>query len=381
MRSLAAPLTEVPARKKERRSIDKALTLAVQQISGTRDQVAAKARELVALIAQLDAQDPACGQYARRQLASKLATQCDAQVARLPAFAFPLAEVAAQVAVRVRGFEAALCGVLLEKCALLGPLPAIGAQGGGCAAADGAGEPRGAQAAGAPGAPPDAEARANGLPPAAAPAASAASAPSGMADFAASLGVRAVPPEASEPEDDRVARVGAFARFLAAIAASDAARNAPAPAPGAPPGAPPGTLPGTPPGAPPGAPAGAPSSAPPPPPLLLGLPCAWLFLARLLNQWAERPKASSTRCTAAVLEAFLDAGGHALFATYGNQFLKLLRAVETGPLPRLLEASHADPNLRAGCARIQLYLEEKKYQHEPEGRSLPKTDASSYDRA
>lgn len=352
-RALAAPLTESPARKKERRAVDKALTLAVQQISGTQAQVDAKARELVALLAQLDAQDTASGLYARRQLASKLATQCDAQVARLPAFAFPLAEVAAAVARSdTKGFESILAGVLLEKCALLGPLPAIGAQGGGCKASQADDAPKQGEG-GAPA--PSPPAHPHQSPP---PLRADARPQGAMAEFALSLGIVAVPPESTESEDDRVARVGAFARFLAAIAASDAAK-----------------LPGGAVGPP--LPA-APASSPGP---LLGLPCAWLFLSRLLNQWAERPKASSTRCTAAVLEAFLDACGHALFLAYRKQFFKLLRAIETGPLPRLVEAAHTDPNLRAGCARIQLYLEEKKYQHEPEGRTLPRTDASSYNRA
>jgi nucleoporin GLE1 len=78
-----------------RRGIDKFVTLNVQQISATRDQVRAKGSALAGFVSQ---QHGAARAHALLTLASKLLSQCEVQVTRLQSFAFPLAEVAVAVA-------------------------------------------------------------------------------------------------------------------------------------------------------------------------------------------------------------------------------------------------------------------------------------------
>jgi hypothetical protein len=139
-----------------------------------------------------------------------------------------------------------------------------------------------------------------------------------------------------------------------------------------------------------------------------GHAAAWSFLARLLN--ALPP----TRLAAVALDAALEAGGHALAGVYGRQFLKVRREREGGwkgvvfvcffilppsshtharPPAHLQLLSHVDahflpalaacgdPDARAPAARIRSYLHSGAFRSPPEGRTMPLSDASSYDRA
>lgn len=108
-----------PATKAARRAVDKALTVNVQQISASRDQVAKKATAIQQLLLSQPAGPPAT--YAQLQLASKLCVQCEVQVTRLPGFAFPLAEVAVAVCARVPGFVELLVAQLAALCPLCAP--------------------------------------------------------------------------------------------------------------------------------------------------------------------------------------------------------------------------------------------------------------------
>ncbi|KAK9868042.1 hypothetical protein WJX84_012107 [Apatococcus fuscideae] len=80
--------------KKARRDIDKTITLNVQQISGTRQQVAKKAKDLQQYLGSLP---PEQCVYAMMQLMRRFMSQCEVQVSLKREFAFPLGEVAAAV--------------------------------------------------------------------------------------------------------------------------------------------------------------------------------------------------------------------------------------------------------------------------------------------
>jgi hypothetical protein len=86
---------EDTAQKRERRKLDKFITLNVQQISGTQQQVTAKARALTGFLRSLEGAPRA---YAMLQLAGRIISQCECQVALNHTFAFPLAQVSASVA-------------------------------------------------------------------------------------------------------------------------------------------------------------------------------------------------------------------------------------------------------------------------------------------
>ncbi|BDA44382.1 Nucleoporin GLE1 [Coccomyxa sp. Obi] len=115
---LVRPLVEDESQKKERRKLDKFITLNVQQISGTQQQVNAKATALVQFLRSLAGAPRA---YALLQLAGRLASQCECQVALSHAFAFPLAEVAAAVAATHPDLAPILLAKLHHACVLAVP--------------------------------------------------------------------------------------------------------------------------------------------------------------------------------------------------------------------------------------------------------------------
>lgn len=88
------PFAEDRGMRDIKRSIDKFVTLNVQQISATLDQINAKSRALVSFLHKFTGiqQD-----YALFALSKKFVSQCEVQITRLHSFAFPLAEVAVAV--------------------------------------------------------------------------------------------------------------------------------------------------------------------------------------------------------------------------------------------------------------------------------------------
>jgi nucleoporin GLE1 len=105
----AAPFAEDRGAREAKRAIDKMLTLSVMQISATLDQVRAKSTALADFLGRHQGAQRA---YAYVALAGKLLSQCEVQVSRLRAFAFPLAEVTAAVAAAHPDFADVLLGRL-----------------------------------------------------------------------------------------------------------------------------------------------------------------------------------------------------------------------------------------------------------------------------
>lgn len=113
------PFVEDRAMRDIKRSIDKFVTLNVQQISATLEQVRQKSQALVGFIKQHhDVQRI----YALITLAGKLMSQCEVQITRLHSFAFPLAEVAVAVAAAHPDFVDLLLARLHEACPLAVPM-------------------------------------------------------------------------------------------------------------------------------------------------------------------------------------------------------------------------------------------------------------------
>lgn len=107
--ALVKPFIDDRAMRDAKRSIDKFITLNVQQISATLEQVRTKGMALIDFIAQ---QRGAHRTYALVTLAKKLISQCEVQITRLHSFAFPLAEVAVAVASMNPDFVELLLGQL-----------------------------------------------------------------------------------------------------------------------------------------------------------------------------------------------------------------------------------------------------------------------------
>jgi nucleoporin GLE1 len=107
------------ASKADRRKLEKEITKFVQQISGTQRQVAAKVADLTRLLSSAPA--PAAQLYACIVLANKLLSQCDAQITKLPSFAFPLAVVAVRVGVAHPQFMDILVAKLHRVCTFTVP--------------------------------------------------------------------------------------------------------------------------------------------------------------------------------------------------------------------------------------------------------------------
>jgi len=113
------PFVEDRAMRDMKRPIDKFITLNVQQISATLEQVRNKAQALAGFISQHhDIQRT----YALVTLTSKLISQCEVQITRLHSFAFPLAEVTVAVAAAHPDFIELLLARLHESCPLSIPM-------------------------------------------------------------------------------------------------------------------------------------------------------------------------------------------------------------------------------------------------------------------
>jgi nucleoporin GLE1 len=108
-----------PSTKDIRRRVKKFITLSVQQISATQEQVKNKARALLEFLSQ---QHGLHQKFALVTLASKMVSQCDAQISRLPSFAFPLAEVSVSVARAFPEYLDLLKAILQGDCPLCVPM-------------------------------------------------------------------------------------------------------------------------------------------------------------------------------------------------------------------------------------------------------------------
>jgi nucleoporin GLE1 len=113
------PFVEDRAMRDMKRPIDKFITLNVQQISATLEQVRNKAQALAGFISQ---QHNIQRTYALVTLTAKLISQCEVQITRLHSFAFPLAEVAVAVAAAHPDFIELLLARLHEACPLAVPM-------------------------------------------------------------------------------------------------------------------------------------------------------------------------------------------------------------------------------------------------------------------
>ncbi|GAB4823632.1 hypothetical protein N2152v2_010678 [Parachlorella kessleri] len=282
---LVRPFVEDRAMKDKKRSIDKFVTLNVQQIAATLDQVRAKGLALVHFMSQ---QQGAQRAYALLTLANKLLSQCEAQVTRLHPFAFPLAEVAVAVASAHPEFVELLVGRLHQVCILSVPQYYSFKQGG------------------------------------------------NEDEYLKKMGYKFVTDEdtgqvTKESTDDFVGRMQGYVLLLAAVTQSDNPANP------------------------------------------HGLAQAWAYIARLLNALP------ANRITATALDAFLKVAGYRLHGTYRGQFMKLLRYIDSEFLGHLSKQN--DPDARAVFTRIQTYLKTGRFMRPPEGRDMPQSDASSYDRA
>lgn len=85
------------------------------------------------------------------------------------------------------------------------------------------------------------------------------------------------------------------------------------------------------------------------------------------------------RTTATALVAFISHAGYRMHKEYRNQFIKVLRYVHEVYLSELMKKNDADS--RSISTRLQTYLDRQQFLQEPEGRSLPRVDDSSYCRA
>lgn len=106
------------AMKDARRGIKKFITLSVQQISATQEQVRKKSMCLIEFLSQ---QHGIQQKFALITLASKMVSQCEAQVALIPSFAFPLGEVSTSVGRAYPDFIKLLIGMLQKECPLCIP--------------------------------------------------------------------------------------------------------------------------------------------------------------------------------------------------------------------------------------------------------------------
>ena len=83
----------------------------------------------------------------------------------------------------------------------------------------------------------------------------------------------------------------------------------------------------------------------------LGMPAAWRWLARLLNQKPQR-------ISATILLAFLKPSSHALNRAYPRQFLKLLKLIESDYLKKihaLIDTADA-PEEKAALSNLETWL-------------------------
>jgi len=341
-----------PQLKRERRALERRVTVLVSQVSGTQAQVAARAADLASVL--LGAPERGGARLlACLALASRLLSQCEGQVATLASFAFPLAFVACRVGCRVPHFFGLLLARLQRACPML--VPAWSAYTKSCAERGLAREDH---------------QRAIGF-----------KSVDWVGGDAPPPGADGEPPRRLETSDEFTARQSGYVAFYAALLQCDADPEAgSAAAAGGGGGGGSSSVFGA------GAsaarrPAAGPSPGPPPLPpadlaalrALYGLPGAWAYVARVLNH------VPASRTSAAALMAFLNTAGRAMHAAYGGQFVKLLHSLYDAFLPDL--AAHGDPDARAVGTRLRTYLERAQYAEAPEGRDLPLQDESSYTRA
>ncbi|XVE92291.1 hypothetical protein REPUB_Repub01dG0084500 [Reevesia pubescens] len=100
-----------------------------------------------------------------------------------------------------------------------------------------------------------------------------------------------------------------------------------------------------------------------------GLKEGWAWLARFLNALP------ANIYTAVALNAFLQMAGFALFRKYKSQFMKMLNIISENFLNAL--RAQEDPELKPIIVAIQVYLEDKRFLQEPEGRALQSSLLSS----
>ena len=119
-RAKVAEYSTAPAAKRERRVINNNITVHVQQIAATRQQIEKKAVDIAQF---LNGFQPGSIQrtFATVSLAKRVLTQCDSQVSKLNRFAFALAEVSVRVAVFDATFGQVLIALLHEACVLAVP--------------------------------------------------------------------------------------------------------------------------------------------------------------------------------------------------------------------------------------------------------------------
>ncbi|CAI5995349.1 unnamed protein product [Closterium sp. NIES-65] len=112
MRDEIAPIMADNARKKDRKTVERRIILLVQQISAMHDQIAKKSADLTALL-----RDPSLPQtFVAITFASKILSQCESQVTKLPPFAFALAQVIVNVSSQAPIAMEALMASLNETC-------------------------------------------------------------------------------------------------------------------------------------------------------------------------------------------------------------------------------------------------------------------------
>ncbi|KAF6263423.1 GLE1-like protein-domain-containing protein [Scenedesmus sp. NREL 46B-D3] len=115
----AAEITSKPELKQQRRALEKQITMAVSQISGTQQQVLAKSQQLVGLLR--GCATPQHQALACTTLASRVVSQCEGQVQKIGSFAYPLAYVCVSVGAAVPAFMELLLAKLQAVCPLLVP--------------------------------------------------------------------------------------------------------------------------------------------------------------------------------------------------------------------------------------------------------------------
>jgi len=119
-RAKVAEYSTAPAAKRERRVINNNITVHVQQIAATRQQIEKKAVDIAQFLNGFQA-GSIQRVFATISLAKRVLTQCDSQVSKLNRFAFALAEVSVRVAVFDATFGQVLIALLHEACVLAVP--------------------------------------------------------------------------------------------------------------------------------------------------------------------------------------------------------------------------------------------------------------------
>ncbi|CAL6361007.1 unnamed protein product [Bathycoccus prasinos] len=119
-RERVAAYSASPEAKRERRTIIQRLTIHVQQVACTKDQVVKKADDIIR-----EFLTPATPEhirtYAMITLSKKILAQCDVQVAKLNRYAFALAEVLARCAAHVPELSEIFVALLRDACPLAVP--------------------------------------------------------------------------------------------------------------------------------------------------------------------------------------------------------------------------------------------------------------------